>query len=123
MVSSWPSTLPSSGVLCSSCSEIPVFTNFMVRMSLIGLWHTLRNPCVKVSKNPPHQQLNQIAGDQPISLLMIQKQQLLVQAGYHCLLEPFNKGTLYVYSQSMVINPYLCLSLDTSAQDIFKLTP
>jgi len=33
------------------CLEILVFTNFMVRMSLIGLWHTLRNPYLKLSKN------------------------------------------------------------------------
>ena len=47
----------------------------MVRMSLIGLWHTLRNPYLKLSKNQvmtPHHQLNQIAGDQAVSLLIVQ---------------------------------------------------
>jgi hypothetical protein len=126
VVSSWPSTLPSGGALCSSCLEILVFTNFMVRMTLIGLWHTLRNPYLKLSKNQvttPHHRLNQIAGDQAISLSMIQKHQLSAQAGYHCLLELFNRHTLYVYSWSMVRNPYLCLNLEASGRHIFKRTP
>jgi hypothetical protein len=102
-------------MLYSSYSESSVLVNSAVRESSIGLQSALKNHCAKVSM--AHQ-----AGGQ-MGLSVNQKRQLLVLAGYHCPLESYYLGNRYVYSQSMVRKPYLCLNLEASRSYTFLTKP